>query len=96
MSGQLVLPKNVKRFPRLDTVVMVEKFIQDNDGEFTRHQLWKRLPKKMMYQTFKVTINYLLYSRKISIDAEGKVGHIPWTNRKIPENLFWRPDEPTL
>ena len=55
---------------------MVEKFIQENDGEFKKRNLWEALPKKMMYQTFCVIIDYLLYSGKISIDAEGKLGWI--------------------
>ncbi|KYK27148.1 hypothetical protein AYK26_00445 [Euryarchaeota archaeon SM23-78] len=68
--------KNVLRFPRLDTVLMVENFIKKHDGEFKKSKLWDSLPKKMMYQTFCVIINYLLFSYKISIDSEGKVGWI--------------------
>jgi hypothetical protein len=64
------------RFPRLDTVLMVEKFIRHHDGEFKKKQLWERLPKKMMYQTFCVILDYLLYSKKISVDSEGKIGWI--------------------
>jgi len=70
------LMKNILRFPRLDTVLMVEEFIRKNDGEFKKRSLWENLPKSMMYQTFQVIIDYLLYSRKISIDAEGKIGWI--------------------
>lgn len=64
------------RYPRLDTVLMVEAFIKEHDGEFRRSRLWRSLPKRMMYQTFKVTIDYLFESRKISIDAHGKIGWI--------------------
>jgi hypothetical protein len=67
---------NILRYPRLDTVLMVEKFIKDHDGEFKKRKLWESLPKKTMYQTFSVIINYLLYSMKISIDAEGKIGWV--------------------
>jgi hypothetical protein len=66
----------VLRYPRLDTVLMTEEFIKKHDGEFKKRKLWESLPKKMMYQTFCVIINYLLYSRKISIDSEGKIGWI--------------------
>ena len=65
----------VLRYPRLDTMLMVEAFIREHDGEFKKRPLWERLPKKMMYQTFSVIIDYLLGS-KISIDAEGKIGWI--------------------
>lgn len=68
--------ENILRYPRLDTVLMVEDFIKKNDGEFKKRKLWESLPKKMMYQTFCVVIDYLLYSNKISIDAQGKVGWI--------------------
>ncbi len=74
--AEMVFEKNILRYPRLDTVLMVEAFIKEHDGEFKKRALWEHLPKKMMYQTFCVVIDYLLYSRKISIDAEGKVGWI--------------------
>jgi hypothetical protein len=69
-------PIEILRYPRLDTVLMVEEFIEKHDGEFKKRALWEKLPKKMMYQTFCVIIEYLLYSRKISIDIEGKIGLI--------------------
>ena len=68
--------KKILRFPRLDTVLMVELFIKKHDGEYKKRELWESLPRKMMYQTFCVIIDYLFYSNKISIDAEGKVGWI--------------------
>jgi hypothetical protein len=55
---------------------MLERSIKKYDGEFRKKQLWEKLPKKMMYQTFCVIIDYLLYSKKISIDSEGKIGWI--------------------
>ncbi len=77
------------RFPRLDTLLMVEEVIKKHDGEFTKNKLWNKLPKKVMYQTFIVIIDYLLYSRKISIDSEGKVGWIfyPESARKYYERV---------
>ena len=68
--------KAILRYPRLDTVLMVEQFIKKHDGEFKKRKLWEHLPKKTMYQTFCVIIDYLLYSRKISVDIEGKIGWI--------------------
>ena len=68
--------KNILRYPRLDTVLMVEDFIKKHDGNFKKRKLWESLPKKMMYQTFCVVLDYLLQSHKISIDAEGKIGWI--------------------
>ena len=78
MITKTILPKkeNILRYPRLDTILMVEEFIKRNDGEFKKTRLWGTLPKKMMYQTFDLIIRYLLYSKKISIDSEGKIGWI--------------------
>ncbi len=73
---EITIVKDILRFPRLDTVLMVEKFIKEYDGEFKKRELWEHLPKKMMYQTFCVIMDYLLYSNKISIDSEGKIGWI--------------------
>lgn len=64
------------RYPRLDTVLLVEKFIKEHDGEFKKKSLWEALPKRIMYQTYSLIIDYLLLSGKISVDAEGKIGWI--------------------
>jgi hypothetical protein len=68
--------ENILRYPRLDTVLMVERYIKKNDGKYKKKKLWESLPKKTMYQTFSVIIDYLLYSGKISIDKERKIGWI--------------------
>lgn len=86
--------KNILHYPQLDTVLMVEEFIKKHDGEFKKRKLWESLPKKMMYQTFCVIIDYLLYSGKISIDKEGKIGWIyyPELARKYlaRKDLRWK------
>ena len=86
--------KKILHYPRLDSVLMVERLIYDTSGEFTKKQLWDRLPKKMMYQTFSVIIDYLLYSGKIAVDKEGKIGWI-WDPEGVEkylkrEDLFWK------
>ena len=68
--------QKILHYPRLDTVLMVEKLVYDTSGTYTKKQLWERLPKKVMYQTFSVIIDYLLYSRRIAVDREGKIA---WT-----------------
>jgi len=82
------------RYPRLDTVLGVEEFIREYDGEFRKKQLWEALPKKMMYQTFSLIIDYLIISGKISVDAEGKIGWIFYPKdveqRLKKAHLFWR------
>ena len=52
---------------------MVEKTVEKYSQECGKYQLWKKLPKKMMYQTFQVILDYLQNSGKIWIDKEGCV-----------------------
>lgn len=78
--------KKILHYPRLDNVIMVEKLIYDTSGTYTKKQLWDRLPKKMMYQTFSVIIDYLLYSGKIAVDKEGKLAWI-WNPALVKKYL---------
>ncbi|MEK6856057.1 MAG: hypothetical protein AABX66_02780 [Nanoarchaeota archaeon] len=78
--------KEILHYPRLDSVLMVEKVIYDTSGTYTKKQLWERLPKKMMYQTFSVIIDYLLYAGRIAVDSEGKIAWI-W-NPKLVEHYL--------
>ena len=79
--------------PTLESVIMVEKTIQKHSQECGKYQLWKKLPKKMMYQTFQVILDYLDESGKIIIDRDGC---IIWTfnpkriKRLISERLVVR------
>ncbi|MDP3916792.1 MAG: hypothetical protein Q8Q42_00720 [Nanoarchaeota archaeon] len=59
--------------PTLESVIMVEKAIQKYSQECGKYQLWKKLPKKMMYQTFQTILDYLENSGKILIDKDGCV-----------------------
>jgi len=89
--------KNILRYPRLDTKLMVEEFIRKNSGEYSRKQIWDRLPKKMMYQTFCTVLDYLFESGKVVADKGGKVVWIwnPELVRKYMKrkDLFWRADK---
>ena len=57
--------------PTLSSIIMVEKLIQKHSSEVGKYQLWKKLPKKMMYQSFLQIIKYLQDSGKIIIDKDG-------------------------
>lgn len=74
--------------PTLDSVLMVERAIQESDNNQGTYQLWKSLPKKMMYQTYKVIIDYLIKSGKIILDKNKKLIwiHNPKLVRKILES----------
>ena len=63
-------------YPRLDTILMVEETIRKAKDYPNKAQLWKALPKKVMYLTFNVILAYLEDSGKIYITKDGK---IMWT-----------------
>ena len=78
--------KNVIHQPKLDTIMMVENFIKEHSGEYKKRALWEHLPKKMMYQTYGVTIKYLMDSGKIAIDRDNKICWI-WNPELIKRYL---------
>jgi hypothetical protein len=94
MTLQALNKNSSARYPRLDTILMIEEFIKENDGEYKKKQLWENLPKKMMYQTFSLALDYLLISGKISVDTEGKIGWIFYPEeaqeRLKKARLFWK------
>ena len=59
-------------YPTLDSILMVEEAAQHMNYP-KKTELWKALPKKMMYQTFCLIIDYLETSGKIMIDNDGRV-----------------------
>lgn len=77
------------RSPTLDTVLMIEKTIEKYSGEFNRTQLWKKLPKKVMWQTYLIVLDYLQNINKIAFDRNGTIGYI-W-NPKLAKLLKKRP-----
>lgn len=62
---------NILYNPTLSSVLMVEETIQKYSQECGKYQLWKKLPQKMMYQTYLVVLDYLIASNKIMIDKDG-------------------------
>jgi hypothetical protein len=91
---ELLKKRNILHYPQLDTVLMVEEFIKKHSGEYRRKQLWQSLPKKMMYQTFSVVLDYLFESGKIVADREGKIVWI-WNPELVKKymdkkHLIWR------
>ena len=68
--------KKVLHQPKLDTIRMVEYFIKEHSGEYKKRALWEHLPKKMMYQTYCVIIDYLLESNKMVMASDGT---LVWT-----------------
>ena len=56
------------RYPTLDTVLMIEQAIEKHSGEVNRTELWRKLPRKVMWQTYLMVLDYLAHSNKIITD----------------------------
>ena len=85
----------IARSPTLQTVLMVERFIKEYSGEYKKTELFNKLPKKVMWQTFQVIMEYLENSLRIAYDNERYVVYIwnpdlykKYGNRK---DLEWNP-----
>jgi hypothetical protein len=80
----------IARSPTLQTVLMVEKFIEEHSGELKKTEIFNNLPKRVMWQTFQVIMEYLERSYKIIIEKDGKVNYI-W-NPKLLSRIREMPD----
>jgi len=69
------------RSPTLHTILMVEKIIKIHSGKYDRTDLWKHLPKKVMWQTFMLIIEYLEESKKIKHNNQRKLIYI-WNKKR--------------
>jgi len=78
----------IARSPTLETVFMIERVIEENSGEFNRTEIWRILPKKVMWQTYLVVLNYLQSINKIAISNGGIIVHI-WSP-KVAKNFMKR------
>jgi hypothetical protein len=66
-------PRKGDRSPRLETILMVEAILFRYRSEKTITQIWKLLPKKVMWTTFTTIISYLAYSGKIHVEKDKTV-----------------------
>jgi len=92
---QSYIQKNkIARSPTLQTITMVEQFICNGSGELTKTQLFRNLPRKVMWQTFQVIMEYLEGIHKIAYDREGYVVYIwsPKIGKKYQKrsDLAWK------
>jgi len=72
----------ILHYPQLDTILMVEKAIQNSEDYPTRMELWNSLPKKVQYQTFQLILDYLEKSNKIMFEGD-KIIWIFTNNKKL-------------
>ena len=81
--------------PRLDTVLMVEEFIEKNSGEYNQIELFRNIPKKMMWRTFKIILTYLESNNKIVFNKDGIITWI-WNPKLVQKYLNRKDLEPKI
>ena len=74
------------RSPTLETVKMVEGTIRKHSGEFKKTQIWEKLPRKVMWSTYLVVLDYLEETNKIIIGDKGVITYI-WNPELIKRYL---------
>ena len=70
-------------WPNLQTLLMIERAIKEAEIPPKRTALWKSLPRRPMYQTFRRAIAYLDASGKIMIDRNDRVVWVGAENPKL-------------
>lgn len=73
--------QKVLHYPRLDTVLMVEKVLKNADLTISKNELLRRLPKQIMRQTLNVILNYLEEKGLIMTGSKG----ILWIYNENPK-----------
>ena len=67
------MPNSVIHYPRLDTVLRVEKVLKDADLAMSKNELIRRLPRKVMHNTLLQILDYLQISGKILFTSKGVI-----------------------
>ncbi len=80
----------IARSPTLDTVLMVEKTIDEYSGEFNRTEVWKKLPKRVMWQTYLFILDYLQSINKVAIANNGVLVYI-WSPQVAKKYMHRKP-----
>lgn len=84
-KNEVIERKNnqIKRYPNLNTVIMVEDFLKKHkDIPIKMADLRRKLPRQVMYPTLKLIVEYLWKSGKIIFGPKG----IMWIYSE-PEHL---------
>ena len=60
-------------YPRLDTILNVEKLIKESKNPLSKNEIDRRLKKQIMRPTLNLILQYLENSGKIAILKEGTI-----------------------
>ncbi len=75
------MAETVLHYPRLDTVLMVERALKDAELAISKSELQRRLPKQVMRQTLLVILEYLEEKGLIMIGEKG----VLWVHNENPK-----------
>lgn len=75
------MPQEVLHYPRLDTVLMIEKVLKNAEVAISKSELLRRLPKQVMRQTLNVVLDYLEEKGVIMIGSKG----VLWVHNESPK-----------
>ncbi len=76
-------PDSASHSPTLDSILMVEAAIKQSNTPPSKVQLWRSLPRRMMYQTFQSIVQYLEASNKIIFDGRRRIVWVAVDNPKL-------------
>ncbi len=75
------LSNNPRHYPTLNTVIMVEKTLEDSRNSIIKvSELKRMLPRKVNHNTLMLILQYLDYSNKIAVGLKG----ITWIHNSNP------------
>lgn len=81
-KNQKILKSHEVRYPNLSTVLMIEEYLKKNkDVPIKITKLRDNLPKKIMFKTLKLALDYLYVSGKIIYGPRG----FQWTFQESKE-----------
>lgn len=73
--------------PNLSTIKMIEEKLKKTRYFRSKNQLFRELPKQVMFQTLSTTLNYLEESNKIVFNKDGSIVWIFADSHKIKKAL---------
>ncbi len=91
MKNEFIEKDSTKRYPNLNTVLMVEDFLKEHkDMPMKLSELKRDLPKQVMHQTLTTILEYLFRSGKIIYGPKGVqwIYSEPQHIRKMMENCL--------
>ena len=78
---------SIARSPTLQTVLMVERFIDENSGEYAKTQLFNNLPKKVMIEDFEKVLAYDML-KHCGMDTDERTVTIKFNNDEDLEKFM--------